>query len=127
MAGSGQRRRGSERQVHASRDEALPVREPGPRAKPAAERPGRERPAEVEHDRDGQEDEAENEDLHGGSTACRVDELRQEGDEEQRNLGVQDVDEDALRVRAPEGFAVVRPSRSSACPRTSARMPSPIR
>ena len=84
--------------TEADEDRARAVAE---RLAPAAERTrdrsGRERVERVGHEAEQHEQDAEDEDLRPRFAAARIDELRQECEEEQRRLRVQDVDDDSLR------------------------------
>ena len=85
-------------------------------AKQPASGSGGERPAKVEHEGDRDEDEPEQRDLEGRMGGVRVDELRQEGEEEEGDLRVEGVDEDALREDAPEPeVAATRRLRFGVC------------
>ena len=76
-------------------------------------------------ERDHDEDEPEHGEL-AARRAIRVDELRQEGEEEERRLRVQDVDDDALAVRARRRRLGARPADPVVALR-SVRIPSQTR
>src|SRR5205085_5673868 len=73
---------------------------------PLARGAGDERVAAVGDEAQERKEQAEKGDLGREVTALGFDELRQEGEEEQRRLGVQQVDNEAVAKQA--GVAVVR-------------------
>src|SRR6266851_1921595 len=103
--GAREGRRHAEPDVHASRDPALTPHELGIPVQPVR---GRPRPPRVEAVRDHaqpDEEQPKAQDLGADVAARRHDELRQEGEEEQRRLGVEHVDDDAVQ----KGAAKVTP------------------
>jgi hypothetical protein len=74
---------------------------------------------------DGQEnkDEPEDGDLERNSTLGDVDELREEGEEEQRGLRVQHVDDDALRKEPQQTSFLGRPNAIALVPAEQAHKP----
>ena len=91
--------------------------DPEERPAPAEHRAGRprdERPHQVARERDHDEDRARGQ-RAAARRGVRIDELRQEREEEERRLGVEDVHDDALAIRAPERrLGDLPPIRSSA-------------
>src|SRR5205814_5432262 len=94
----GQRRDGAESDEDRPGDVALHLREADAAAEPLTERAGDEGPGAVAEEPEEREEQAERQDLRPGRAARGLDELRQEGEEEERSLGVEHVDDDALAV-----------------------------
>src|SRR5947208_8791991 len=91
---------GAEADEDGARDVALDRRKARAAAESLAERAGHQRPRGVAEGAEHGKEQPEDEDLHPRRAAARVDELRQEGEEEERRLRVEDVDDDALPVEA---------------------------
>ncbi len=87
---------------HRSRDPPLEPEEPTAVTEDGTRRAGSEGPHEVARERDEHEDRPEHRQLRPGG-GVRIDELRQEREEEQGRLRVQHVDDDSLRVDTTEG------------------------
>src|SRR5439155_13516905 len=100
LDGRRERRDGAEADEDGPREVALDERETSTPAQPLAERPGDEGPRAVADEAERREQEPEKQDLHPDRPARRVDELRQEREEEERRLRVQHVDDDPLAVQA---------------------------
>jgi hypothetical protein len=71
-------------------------------AQPRAGAAGDERPCHVGAERDQHEQSAQECALERNVAARRRDELRDEGEKEQRRLGIQDVDDDAVAKDAQQ-------------------------
>ena len=90
------------RRGESERDEDPAGREPAQTgdcaaaAQPAGEGVGEQGVGGVRAERDQHEQAAEERDLQPRGAAARVDELRQEGEEEEGGLRIEDVDDDAL-------------------------------
>src|SRR5262245_7654511 len=84
---------------------------PPPRVprQPAAQPPRAERVQRVGHEPERDEDHAEHHDLKRGVAGARVDELREERQEEQRDLRIAELDERSLAIRAPARAVAGRP------------------
>src|SRR5205814_9969555 len=98
----GQGRDGAEADEDRPGDVALQLREADAAAEPLTERAGDEGPGAVAEEPEEREEEAERQDLRPGRAAGGLDELRQEGEEEERRLRVEHVHDDALAVKASE-------------------------
>src|SRR6185436_10021294 len=96
------RRRHAQSDVHAAGDPALAGQEARAAAQPAGGGAGAQRVGAVGDGAQQDEEQAEREDLRLRAAPREVDELRQEREEEQRRLGIQDIDDDAVDERAPQ-------------------------
>ena len=95
----GERRRRAERDEDDARAVADGV---PPTPQQAADRSGRERVERVGDEPEPDEDEAEDERLRPDTAAVGIDELRQEGEEEERRLGIEDVHDHAAHECPPQ-------------------------
>jgi len=111
VPGAGQGCGRAEPEINGGARVPLPAERPRPAAEPVADRARGERVGEIDDEADGEEDGAEDQDLSPGSAAHRIDELGQEGEEEERDLRVEHVDEHALPVRVPEPPTIARSDR----------------
>jgi ferritin len=100
----------TEPEQDAARGPPLRTQGASPPAKPPGRGPRGEGVDPVADDRQENKDEPEGGDLERNSTLGDVDELREEGKEEQRGLRVQHVDNDALRKEPPQTSFLGRPS-----------------
>src|SRR5579864_2641919 len=95
----------AQRDEHAAGDVALGAQPAGVGAEAAGDCAGKDRPQRVACGAHTGEQNAEREDLCGDVSSRRVDELGEEGEEEERGLWIEDVNHDALREDAGEGGA----------------------
>src|SRR2546423_186423 len=87
--------RNTEADEDGTADPALDAWEHAAPAQPLARSSGAERPERIGDEPEYEEREPECDDLERDA-AVRVDELRQEGEEEERRLGIQHVDDDSV-------------------------------
>src|SRR6185503_18413263 len=95
----------------AAGDVALDPEEAAAPLEPAAGGAGQDGVEAVADDAEGHEDQSEAEDLESQLAPGRIRELREERQEEERRLRVQDVDHDALREEPPEAPGRCRAGR----------------
>jgi len=101
--GAGEGRGYAQRDEHAAGDVALGAQPARVGAEAVGDRAREDRPERVAERSHTGEENAEREDLCGDVSAGWIDELRQEGEEEEGSFGVEDVDDDALGEDAGEG------------------------